>query len=433
MADTLLEIQSVSKKYCRDLHRSLRYGLFDLAKEMLGRPAGQNLRPKEFWALNGISFELKRGQCLGLIGGNGAGKSTLLKIISGLVKPTRGRVTIRGQLQALIELGAGFHPVLTGRENIFINAAVLGIPKEHVVAKLDEIIEFAEIGDFIDAPVQTYSSGMRVRLGFSVALHMDPDVILIDEVLAVGDAKFRRKAKNAMEAFLSEGRAVIFVSHNMHQVLGVADRILWLDAGTPKCLGDPAETSQQYLLSTTEQSDLPGTNFKKLHPHKITGECQVVSATLHGGSEVDGNGRFVSIPPQSVGLELGMTFRGNESVDEEGQHGFLLVTESGESVACSILKDHIMVDKKTDTKKIFKLQIPNLHPGNYKINYILNQNGGMMFDGVDGLVRLAVKPYAEDTPTRYLFERMTLASRDGHGFVKLPIQMESPQTCSHGN
>jgi len=195
MSETLIRVENVSKKFCRSLKKSLWYGMRDLSKEVLGRRHGGDgeLRPDEFWSVNDVSFELKRGECLGLIGPNGAGKSTLLKMLNGLIKPDQGRIEMRGRVGALIELGAGFNPILSGRENIYVNGSVLGLAKEEIDQKLDEIIEFSELDEFIDSPVQNYSSGMKVRLGFAVAAHMKPDILLIDEVLAVGDIGFRTK------------------------------------------------------------------------------------------------------------------------------------------------------------------------------------------------------------------------------------------------
>ena len=189
--DVLVKVEGVSKKFCRNLKRSLWYGVKDISSELFGSTKNSQLRPKEFWAVDDVSFELKRGECLGLIGHNGAGKSTLLKMLNGLIKPDKGKITMKGRIGALIELGAGFNPILTGRENIYNNGAVLGFSKKEIDAKFDAIIEFAEIDDFIDTPVQNYSSGMKVRLGFAVAAQMEPDVLIIDEVLAVGDVGFR--------------------------------------------------------------------------------------------------------------------------------------------------------------------------------------------------------------------------------------------------
>lgn len=228
--EVLIKAEGVSKKFCKDLKKSLKYGFQDLGGALFGSGKERNLRPDEFWAVKDISFEIKRGECLGLIGHNGAGKSTLLKMLNGLIKPDRGTIEMRGRVGALIELGAGFNPILTGRENIFNNAAVLGFSKQETLAKLDEIIAFAEIDEFLDMPVQNYSSGMKVRLGFAVAAQMQPDILLIDEVLAVGDMGFVLKCFNQMDKLL-QNTALILVSHSMPQVSRMATKILMMEKG----------------------------------------------------------------------------------------------------------------------------------------------------------------------------------------------------------
>ena len=230
--EVLVECTGVSKKFCKDFKLSLLYGLQDVLGSVVSKAGTHHsrLRKSEFWALRDINFTLKRGECLGLIGHNGAGKSTLLKILNGLINPDEGQIVMRGRVGALIELGAGFNPVLTGRENIYNNGAVLGFSKEEIDAKIGQIIEFSEIGDFIDTPVQNYSSGMKVRLGFSVAIQMEPDILLIDEVLAVGDIGFRFKCLNALADIMKDA-AVIFVSHSMPQVFRICNHILLMHGG----------------------------------------------------------------------------------------------------------------------------------------------------------------------------------------------------------
>lgn len=229
--DILIHVDHVSKKFCKDLKRSLWYGLKDVALSLKGNVEHHSrLRKDEFWAVKDVSFELRRGECLGLIGHNGAGKSTLLKMLNGLINPDQGSITMKGRVGALIELGAGFNPILTGRENIYNNGAVLGFTKEEIDRKLDAIVDFSEIGEFIDTPVQNFSSGMKVRLGFAVAAQMEPDVLLIDEVLAVGDAGFQYKSLNAISEIMKNS-AVIFVSHAMQQVFRVSSQIQLLDHG----------------------------------------------------------------------------------------------------------------------------------------------------------------------------------------------------------
>ena len=229
-AEVLVKVEGLSKKFCKDLKTSLWYGVKDLVSGITGSQANRPLRDKEFWAVKDISFELRRGECLGLIGHNGAGKSTLLKILNGLINPDEGSVTMRGRVGALIELGAGFNPILTGRENIYNNGAVLGFTRKEIDAKVEEIIDFSEIREFIDMPVQNYSSGMKVRLGFAVAVQMEPDVLIIDEVLAVGDANFIVKSYNRINELIKTC-AVIFVSHSMPQVAKLVDKIIYLERG----------------------------------------------------------------------------------------------------------------------------------------------------------------------------------------------------------
>jgi homopolymeric O-antigen transport system ATP-binding protein len=228
--EILVKVENLSKKFCKDLKTSLWYGVKDLFSNATGNKNERELRPKEFWAVKDISFELRRGECLGLIGHNGAGKSTLLKILNGLINPDAGKVTIKGRVGALIELGAGFNPILSGRENIYNNGAILGFTRKEIDAKVEEIIDFAEIREFIDMPVQNYSSGMKVRLGFAVAAQMEPDVLIIDEVLAVGDMAFAMKSFNAISQILKTS-AVIFVSHSMPFISRICDNVILMDKG----------------------------------------------------------------------------------------------------------------------------------------------------------------------------------------------------------
>lgn len=235
--EVLLKVENLSKKFCKDLNTSLWYGVKDLASGLSGNRNERELRPKEFWAVKDISFELRRGECLGLIGHNGAGKSTLLKILNGLINPDAGKVTIKGRVGALIELGAGFNPILSGRENIYNNGAILGFTRKEIDAKVEEIIDFAEIREFIDMPVQNYSSGMKVRLGFSVAAQMEPDVLIVDEVLAVGDLGFVLKCFKQIDTILPN-TAIVFVSHGMPMVSRICNQIILMDKGMAKFQGE---------------------------------------------------------------------------------------------------------------------------------------------------------------------------------------------------
>lgn len=235
--EVLISCEGVSKKFCKDFKRSLWYGIKDVTLSFSSK--GQhhsNLRKDEFWAVKDINFELRRGECLGLIGHNGAGKSTLLKILNNLITPDVGKVTMKGRVGALIELGAGFNPILTGRENIYNNGAVLGFTKKEIDAKLETIIDFSELREFIDMPVQNYSSGMKVRLGFAVAAQMEPDILLIDEVLAVGDLGFVLKCFKTIDEMLPR-TAVVFVSHSMTMISRICTNVIYMDRGHEKFQG----------------------------------------------------------------------------------------------------------------------------------------------------------------------------------------------------
>ena len=234
MPDSLVEVENAGKKFCRDLKKSLWYGVKDSVNDLLNKDSNPRLRVDEFWANKEISFQLNRGECLGLLGRNGAGKTTLLKMLNGLIKPDSGSITIRGRVGAMIALNAGFNPILTGRENILINGSILGQSRRQLADKLDEIVAFAEIDKFIDSPVRTYSSGMNVRLGFAVAtILVNPDVLLLDEVLAVGDSAFRAKCLNRISDKLANS-AVIFVSHSDEQIRRICTRALLLERGLVK-------------------------------------------------------------------------------------------------------------------------------------------------------------------------------------------------------
>jgi len=246
--EVLIKVEGLSKKFAKTLKKSLKYGAYDLVANLRGRKPSTELRPEEFWALQDINFEVRRGECLGLIGHNGAGKSTLLKILNGLINPDQGKVTMKGRVSALIELGAGFNPIMTGRENIYNNGAVLGFSRGEIDGKVEEIIDFAEIREFIDMPVQNYSSGMKVRLGFAVAAQMEPDILIIDEVLAVGDVGFRIKCFNRINDLL-KNTAVIFVSHSMVQIAKISTKYMLLDKGKSILEGaDMGQGVQAYFI-----------------------------------------------------------------------------------------------------------------------------------------------------------------------------------------
>jgi len=245
--DPLITVEHVSKKYCRSLERSMLYGMQDIVHDVFSLNGTNGyLRKNEFWAVDDVSFDVKAGECVAVLGPNGAGKSTLLKIISGIVPPDKGKISLRGRVGALIELGAGFHPLLSGRENIYINGSILGIKKKEIDLLFDEIVAFAELEESINTPVKFYSSGMYLRLGFAIAAHLKPEILLIDEVLAVGDVAFRLKCFNHVNSLAKRGVAIILISHNLNDVSRVCHRGLVLQKGKLLTAGHLADSILSY-------------------------------------------------------------------------------------------------------------------------------------------------------------------------------------------
>ena len=273
MSDNAIVVENLSKRYLLG-HRSSTEGRYKytalrdvIGREMRnfarkaadlvrGRQIVQGDEIEEFWALKDVSFEVKHGEVLGIIGRNGAGKSTLLKILSRITEPTEGRVLLRGRVASLLEVGTGFHPELTGRENIYLNGAILGMRRAEIRRKFDEIVAFAQVEKFLDTPVKRYSSGMYVRLAFAVAAHLEPEILVVDEVLAVGDAEFQRKCLGKMEEVSRrEGRTVLVVSHNMGVVTSLCTRALWLDQGSLRDHGTPEAVVGHYLAQAAPSQD----------------------------------------------------------------------------------------------------------------------------------------------------------------------------------
>jgi len=245
--DIVIKVENVSKKYCKSLKRSMMYGVRDIAKNTLGLSAGSGkLRKDEFWAVNNVSFEVKKGETLGIIGPNGSGKTTMLKLLNGIFWPDKGKISVKGRVGALIAVGAGFHPMLTGRENVYVNGAILGMNRKEIDEKFDEIVKFADIGNFLDTPVKFYSDGMFVRLGFAVAAHCEPDILLVDEVLAVGDIDFQNKCLDKI-ASIRDKATVLIVSHNMNTIQLMCDRCLLLQKGKQAMLGKTTKILDFYL------------------------------------------------------------------------------------------------------------------------------------------------------------------------------------------
>ena len=278
MSDIVIQAENLGKKYTighqtergryvalRDVLAQNARSLWRTTADLLrGRPIIQGNHLEEVWALKDVSFEIRRGETVGIIGRNGAGKSTLLKVLSRITEPSAGRVTIKGRVASLLEVGTGFHPELTGRENVYLNGAILGMTRAEVKRKFDEIVAFAEIEKFLDTPVKRYSSGMYVRLAFAVAAHLEPEILLVDEVLAVGDASFQKKCLGKMGEVASEGRTVLFVSHDMAAISGLCEQVLVLEKGSIASIAQPTQAIQTYLnsFSFDRQFNLPSHNAK---------------------------------------------------------------------------------------------------------------------------------------------------------------------------
>jgi ABC-type polysaccharide/polyol phosphate transport system ATPase subunit len=259
--ETLVELSGVSKKFSKSLRDARKYGLKKLLAGAFGvRDRWHVLQSGQFWAVDDVSLAVEKGETLGIIGRNGAGKSTILKMINGLYLPDEGEIRVRGRVGALIELGAGFHPLLTGRENIYIKGAMLGKRKREVDELFDEIVNFADLGDFIDSPVGTYSSGMYVRLGFAVAIYNDPDIMLVDEILAVGDFKFKQKCFGKINE-LKRKMSFVFISHSMLDITRFCDRVAVLDRGRLVYLGDPVG-GVRFYLDEVENRDIKERGFQ---------------------------------------------------------------------------------------------------------------------------------------------------------------------------
>ncbi len=248
MTDAALRLDGVYKKFRKgELYDSLRDLIPALAARMLRGPSREALAPREFWALQDITFSVPRGEAFGIIGSNGAGKSTILKVLSGIMRPTRGTLHVEGRLSALIEVSAGFHPDLTGRENIYLNGTILGMTRAEIRRRFDAIVAFSELEEFLDTPVKRYSSGMFARLGFAVAAHVEPDILIVDEVLSVGDYLFQQKCFQRMNEVMSGGATVVFVSHNLRAVSLLCERSLLLERGRVVTMGPSHEVIKAYL------------------------------------------------------------------------------------------------------------------------------------------------------------------------------------------
>jgi len=376
MSDLAIRVDNLSKRYLvghqspekytalRDvLMRNLR-GIFRTTRDIMrGRQIVAGDEVEEFWALQDVSFEIERGDAVGIIGRNGAGKSTLLKILSRITEPTTGRIELNGRVASLLEVGTGFHPELTGRENIFLNGAILGMTRKEISRKFDEIVAFAEVEKFVDTPVKRYSSGMYVRLAFAVAANLEPDILIVDEVLAVGDAEFQKKCLGKMEdVSRNEGRTVLFVSHQLSAVSALCDKAICLSKGQLMMFGGAEETLQHY----TKLSVADAGSAKDLRDHKGRkgkGELFILEAEIYG--ERDGK----RLPTPRMGDDLSVRFLVENRADlapEQIRLSVAIKTITGQKVLHVCNEDDGFVFPKSEQSWI-RVFLPNLqlYPGTY--------------------------------------------------------------------
>jgi lipopolysaccharide transport system ATP-binding protein len=435
MSDTVISVENVGKRYTLSHQvNGERYTSFRdvIARQALAplRAIGEKMRRRgglngsqfngpthppsnnsveDFWALKDVSFEIRRGDVVGIIGRNGAGKSTLLKILSRITEPTEGRIRIRGRVASLLEVGTGFHPELTGRENIYLNGSILGMSRAEIKVKFDEIVAFAEVEKFLDIPVKRYSSGMYVRLAFAVAAHLEPEILIVDEVLAVGDAQFQKKCLGKMEDVSHSGRTVIFVSHNMAAMQQLCSMAVFLEAGVLKFQGQIQPAVDLYLkndgTSQDGQVDLSRWRMRR------GGDCDVriqslKFLTLCGKQKSE----FIMGEPVQVCIEVQYS---KEVVEPDV--GFALLTNLRQPLFASAFSDSCQVEKTQPGLVSYTATMNpcQLMPGTYIFSLAVARKGGEAYDAVDDVPGFSVLPIQSENS-------VTLDYRWGSLFFRLP-------------
>lgn len=383
--ETIIKVQNLGKKYkigFKEPYYSLRDSMANLFKKK--KPT------KDFWALKNINFEVKKGEILGIIGPNGAGKSTLLKILSRITPPTTGQATVQGRVASLLEIGTGFHPELTGRENIYLSGAVLGMSRTEIREKFDQIVEFSEISQFLDTPVKRYSSGMYVRLGFAIAAHLDPDILIVDEVLAVGDANFQKKCLGKMGEASHGGRTVLLVSHNMHSILGLATRCMLISKGKIVKIGKPEEVIKAY--QNTVSSD-------------TSGRPDLTKAEHYG----DGSARFTYLDVRVKGgdplfvtgcdIECEVRVKANQNISNVDVQMIVYDEQYNRLIdANTLIKGYVLDLKKNQRAKvIFSLKNVRLKAGVYLVGIWMGSFNTHEIDAVLYATSFKMEARREDT------------------------------------
>ena len=379
-AISVRDATKVYRRYARRPHGSLKSALLSRA------PAAEG----GVTALDGVSFEVRAGETLGVIGANGSGKSTLLKLLAGIVRPTRGSVDVRGRLAALLELGAGFHPELSGRENVEITGLLLGLTKKEIAARFEDIVRFAGVEEFLDAPVKTYSSGMAVRLGFAIAAHSDPDVLLVDEVLAVGDEAFSHRALEKFSEFERAGRTLVFVSHDLPLVAERCRRAIWLEGGRLRADGPAPETVNRYRERVAEME-----GRRRLAESRASASSRLGSgeATIENVRLVDGAGRPAGTlrPREPAGLEMSVRVKAAAPL-RDFVFGFRVSTVSGVVVFGTNTHLEGLRPESFEGEGRVTLSMPSLDlaPGVYSVDAAVHAKDGAPFDALSDVLRFEV-------------------------------------------
>jgi lipopolysaccharide transport system ATP-binding protein len=423
-------VEKISKKYeLGALQRDtmLRERLISLLRSPF---KGRSNTENTLWALRDVSFSIAEGEVVGIIGRNGAGKSTLLKVLSKITYPTSGRMKVNGRVASLLEVGTGFHEELSGRENIFLNGSILGMKKGEVISKLDSIISFAGVERFVDTPIKRYSTGMRLRLGFAVAAHLDPDVLIVDEVLAVGDAGFQKKCLNAMEDMRSGGRTVLFVSHNMAAVENLCTRGIWIDGGCVRQDGPTRDVIESYMSTFAEVQQ--AADLSQIQSRRGSGEIRYTGFEFLSKDDLP---QTVTRSGDSVVLRF---FYHAKQTILRPSFGFRLYTELGTLVTDTSTWHHglhIPEIAAGDGHLDLEIHALNLMPARYLFSLWLTGDGGHVFDGLEHCVKLEVESaniyasgHALDNRSGIVFfpQRWRL---DGVRMDKLSREMDEPAPC----
>ena len=419
----LLDVRNVSKRF--RMHSERQRSFQEIFVNLFRRSRYSS--SKEFWALRDVSFQVMSGESLGVIGANGSGKSTLLKLLAGILEPTTGEIVVNGRISALLELGAGFHPDLTGRENIFLNGTLYGLSRQEMQKQMESIIEFSELNEFIDVPIKHYSSGMYVRLGFSVAIHTDPDLLLVDEVLAVGDANFQHKCMDAIQKYRQRGGSILLVSHDLGAIESICDRAIWYEHGQVQALGHPTDVVMQYLNNVATKEEAvrsaagKGRSVDQLADGQRwgTGRVQITDVKL-----CDGDGVERSIFVTGAAMQIHLRYRADQRI-QDPIFGIALHHHNGTWVAGpnTDFGDLSIPSIEGEGEVIYRIPSLSLLAGGYSISAAaVNRSDTEMYDYHD-------RAYQFRVHTGNMRERYGVVTLGGHWTTdQKPAPRQNPRS-----